>query len=160
MLEHNLSSSAAAQIGLAHLREESCFRFDFQGISLGCDSTDAPCVFRMTGLQWNGVEDIVQGTTTFEIAACPERTSCKLKHESLDAAAAPSFANLTAVNITLAVRGEPRIWWADDIRIAWTNDDCAAGACRARVPNTITPPNLPGSFAGRAKRLLRWAVRG
>ena len=159
MLEHNSSSSSVAQIGVAQLRGNPCFRFNFQGISLGCSSVDAPCVFDVTALQWNGVNEVAQGNTRFEIAACPDPSRCALSHRTLDPAAVGSFSNLTAINITLVKADNLQTWWADDLQIAWADDECAAAECRARVPNKIMTP-LPGSLASKAKRALRWAVRG
>lgn len=160
MLQHNSSSSPVAQIGLAQLRRNPCFRFAFKGINLGCDSVDAPCVFSVTALQWNGVEEVVQGIKTFEVAACPEVSNCTLRHQALDSATAPAFENLTAINITLASGGQTKTWWADDLHVAWAADDCTAAACRAKVPNKITIRRPGGSLSMRAKGLLRWAVRG
>lgn len=150
-------ASFVAQIGLAQLRDNPCFRFDFEGIGLGCNSAHAPCLFEVSGLQWNGVEDVVQESTQFEVQACPEPSNCKLRHLSIFGAA---YTNLTAVNITLGQPSETKTWWIDDLRIAWTDDDCAAAVCRSRIPNTVMTPHPRGSMAGKAKRLLRWAVRG
>jgi hypothetical protein len=160
MLQYNSSSSRVANIGLAQLRGNPCFRFALQGIKLGCNSTDAPCVFDITALQWNGVEEVAQGNKTFEVAACPDISNCTLNHQILDQAAAPTFENLTAINITLTSTGQPQTWWADDLQIAWTDNDCTAAACRARVPNNIMIPSARGYIATKAKGLLRWAVRG
>jgi hypothetical protein len=158
MVQHD--GSSVAQVGLGQWRGNQCFRFDFQGISLGCESADEPCVFELTGLQWNGVEDVVQANTTFKAPACQKSSSCPLQDCALDWAVSSSFANLTAINITLVGPSESLAWWADDLRVAWTNNDCTAATCRARVANTVTAPRTHGSFAGSAKGLLRWAVRG
>jgi hypothetical protein len=158
MVQHDASS--VAQVGLGQWRGNECFRFDFLGLDLGCDSAKAPCVFELTGLRWNGVKDVVQANATFEVPACPKSTSCALQDHILDLTVGSSFTNLTAINITLVGPSESRVWWADDLQIAWTNSDCTAATCRARVPNTVTASRTHGSFAGSAKGLLRWAVRG
>lgn len=160
MTEYNTTIEPTAQIGLAQLQDNPCFRFDFLGISLGCDSTDQPCVFDITGLQWNGVDNIVQSNRTLEVAACPDNSNCSLSHQLLDSAAALTFSNLTAINITLTVGGQPRTWWGDDLQIAWTDNDCAAAACRSRVPNSIMFPHNFRGVGSEAKRFLRWATRG
>lgn len=158
LLRHD--SSLVAQLGLSHLRRDACFRFDFHGMNLGCDSVHASCVFHLTGLQWNGVEDVIQGHTTLTIPACPESFDCTLNQRILDPAAAPLFSNLTAINITLAAPSHTSAWWMDDLQMDWTDNDCATATCRARVPNTVVTPRSRGSFAETASRLLRWAVRG
>ena len=151
------SSSSPGKIGLGHLRENLCFRFDFQGISLGCDSKDAPCDFDVTTLRWDGVEDEVLETTAIQIPSCPDPSNCLLHHLSTFG---PKFTNLTAIKITLASSGASKVWWADDFRIAWTDDDCSAATCRSQVPNTVVDRRQVRSLAAQTKRLLRWAVRG
>ncbi|GAB1316959.1 hypothetical protein MFIFM68171_07169 [Madurella fahalii] len=159
MLKHSPSSSVA-QIGLGQLRENQCFRFSFRSISLGCNSLDAPCVFRISGLRWNGIRDVVQGTATFKIAACRESSHCVLSRRVLDSVDALPLTNLTAVNITLVTAGEPQTWWADDLHLAWTDNSCSASTCRAMVPSTNAVTQSRPSFTGRAKGLPRRAVRG
>ena len=158
LLQHD--SSTATQIGLSHLRGNACFRFNFHGMRLACGSDHASCVFQLTGLQWNGVEDVIQGHTVFTIPACSESFDCPLSHRFLDSSASPSFTNLTAINITLAAPSDTPTWRMDDLQIAWTDNDCVTAACRARLPNTVVAPHSRGSFAETASRFLRWAVRG
>ncbi|EAQ91848.1 hypothetical protein CHGG_00083 [Chaetomium globosum CBS 148.51] len=131
-----------------------------KSVRLGCDSVHASCVFRLTGLQWNGVEDVIQGHTVFTIPACSNSFDCTLDRPILDPAAAPFFTNLTALNITLAAPSGVPTWSMDDLQIGWTDNDCVAAACRARVANTVATPRSQGSFTETARRLLRWAVRG
>ncbi|KAK3319867.1 hypothetical protein B0T19DRAFT_433219 [Cercophora scortea] len=159
LVQYNASLEPIAQIGLAELRTNPCFRFAFLGISLGCNSTTEPCVFNVAGLQWDGVDEVAQGLRTFEVAACSTPANCTLSHQILDSAAQLQFANLTAINITLTVAGQPQTWWGDDLQFAWADNDCIAASCRARVPNTIMFPHNSRTFAKTAKSLLRWAVR-
>ncbi|KAK3376101.1 hypothetical protein B0T24DRAFT_618001 [Lasiosphaeria ovina] len=159
MVQYNTSSSAIAQIGVGQFRENPCFRFDFLGLGLGCNSTDQPCVFNVTGLQWNGLDETVQATRSFEITPCPGRSNCTLSHQVLDSAAALQFTNLTSINITLAVAGQPQTWWADDLQLSWTDNACTSASCRAKVPDTIMIPHKFGHLATRAKSFLRWAAR-
>lgn len=158
LLQHD--SSTIAQIGLSRLRSNACFRFDFQSMRLGCDSAHPSCVFQLTGLQWNGVEDVIQGQTALTIPACSKSFHCTLGQPILDPAAAPFFTNITAINVTLAAPSGAPTWWMDDLQIAWTDNDCITAACRARVPNTVVTPRSQGSFAKTTSRFLRWAVRG
>ena len=159
LVQYNASLGSTAQIGVAQLQSNPCFRFDFLGFSLGCNSTVDPCIFDITGLQWNGVTNVPQANTTFQVAPCAETSNCALSHQILNSAAALPFTNLTAINITLTVAGQPQTWWADDLQIAWTDSSCGAAACRAQVPNTIMIARRPLSLASRAKGLLRWAIR-
>ncbi len=150
-----IDASTTGKIDLGQLRDNACFRFDFEGVSLGCDSANSPCSFRVSGLQWNGVEDVVQRSEVFDIDACPDPSNCKLKHLTI---LIPIYTNLTSVNISLLKESESKTWWIDDLQLAWTDDDCSVAACRSRVPNTAS--GASGTIVGRAKTLLRWAVRG
>ncbi|KAK3936845.1 hypothetical protein QBC46DRAFT_23392, partial [Diplogelasinospora grovesii] len=157
---YNASAASDGQIGLGPLSENSCFRFDFLGISLGCNSIDQPCIFNVTGLYWDGTTEAIQASRTFEIAPCSEPANCTLRYDGLDSAAAEQFTNLTAVNIALTVAGQPQSWWCDDFQIAWTDNACTAAACRSRVPNTATVPHHRSwsRAVRKAKGFLRWAV--
>ena len=150
LLQYN--SSYVAQIGLGLLRATPCFSFDFLGIGLGCNSVADPCVFTISGLQFNGETDDVVATKTLEFSACTQNSSCTLSHQLLNSAAALPFRNLTSITIAVTVAGQPQgVWWTDDLQVAWTDNTCAAAACRSVVPNT-TPVT-------RARGLLRWAAR-
>jgi len=154
MVQYNTSVSPTAQIGLAALRENPCLRFDFLGMGLGCNSTELPCIFDIRGLQWNGVDEVLQANHSFELSACPDSGNCTLRHQLLNSAAAITFTNLTAINITLTVGGQPQTWWGDDLQIAWTDNDCTSAACRAQVPNTIMRFGR-----GKYKSSFRWSPR-
>ena len=119
----------------------------------------APCVFTVTALNWDGVDDAVQGMATLEIPACPAATNCKLKRQILDPITALTFTNLTAVNITLSSPAQAQAWWADDVQIAWTDTACTAAACRAKVSDRIMTENSPKSFPGKPRRFMRWVSR-
>jgi len=152
-----MTSSSPSEIGLGPLRENPCFRFDFQGISLGCDLKDAPCDFDVTTLRWDGVEEAVVETSLFQIPSCADPSNCVLHHLSTFGS---NFSNLTGIKITLATSGAPKTWWADDFKIDWTDDDCSVAACRSQVPNTVVERRQVRSLASQTKRLLRWTVRG
>jgi hypothetical protein len=156
MLQHHASSPA--QISLGPLRDNACFRFDFQGLSLGCDSSDQACTFEITGLDWDGEKDFVRSQTTFEVSACRTAAPCALEHRVLDRSVARQFTNLTAINITLTTT-DAQHWWADDVQVAWTDNECAAAACRAKVPLRGVGWSLK-SMVTEAKEFLRWALRG
>ncbi|KAL0467480.1 hypothetical protein QR685DRAFT_360679 [Neurospora intermedia] len=160
MLQYDGASKNVAHIGLAQLRNNPCFHFDFLGVSLGCNSTVEPCVFNVKGIQWNGVHDVIQANKTLVVGACKNIDSCVLRHQILDSAAALQFTNLTAVNITMTVAGQPVTWWADDFQVAWTENDCSTAACRALVPNTASTPQKPWGVSEEAKaKGLRWSIR-
>ncbi|KAK4223089.1 hypothetical protein QBC38DRAFT_373861 [Podospora fimiseda] len=132
LVQYDPSVSQTAIIGLAKLRSSPCFRFSFLGISLGCNSTTVPCNFNITGLNWDGTSEVVESHHEFDIAPCRKTSGCTLSHQILNSAAALPFGNLTSITIN-----HEGTWWADDLQIAWTENDCDSAACRAAVPNTI-----------------------
>jgi hypothetical protein len=149
----------SARIDLDPLRDNSCFRFDFHGISLGCNSTDQPCLFEIVSIQWDGKTDVVQGTQTLTVEACPQQANCSLSAQTVEASAAASFTNLTAINITATSADEPVTFWADDLQLSWTNNTCGAATCRSKVPNTIMKQSSLSSTVSKTKGFLRWAGR-
>lgn len=159
LVHFNSSESSTAQIGLAQLRENSCFRFNFLGFGFGCLSANESCVFDVKGLQWNGVEETVQASRTIEITGCSGTSNCSLSHQVLDSAAAVTFANLTSINITLTVAGQAQDWWGDDLQIAWTDNTCSTATCRSQEPNTIMRAKTPGFGHVKARRPFRWSAR-
>lgn len=141
------------------MKDNSCFRFDFRGISLGCNSTDQACSFKVTGLRWNGRADLVQGGTTFSVDSCPQQSNCELRTHVVDTTTVPSFSNLTAITVEATSAGHPVEWWADDIQLGWTDNSCGAATCRQKIPNTIMKQTAWTATIGKAKSLLRWARR-
>ncbi|KAM7197110.1 hypothetical protein V8F33_005769 [Rhypophila sp. PSN 637] len=154
MIAYSASSAPIAQINLADQGSNACFSFDFLGVSLGCNATGADCNFAITGVQWNGTHEIAQASKTIQIAGCTESSNCTMLHQSLDSAAASQFTNLTALNISLTVDGQPQAWWADDLSVAWTDNTCEGTSCGAVVPPVqIMVLNPRRAFT---RRVLRW----
>ena len=161
IVRYDASLGAVGQIGVGPLRENSCFRFNFKGMRLGCNSKDHDCVFHITGLVWNGTEETPRSTRTLVVGACAQAPECSLSRQTLDLAAASEFVNLTAVNISMTVGGKEREWWGDDVQLSWTDNECATAECRAQVPNTSGGSMTERFSAVRsAKKLLRRATRG
>jgi hypothetical protein len=155
------SFAPSAQIGLANFSTNLCLRFDFRDINLGCNATSVPCLFRISGLQWDGFRDVVKDTMTFVLPACGEASNCTLTQVSSGLTVARhSLTSLTAINITLEFTGERQTWWADDLQLAWTDNSCAAAMCRAKTSNDSMIPGMLGSVAARAKMFRHRAVRG
>ncbi|KAF4773059.1 hypothetical protein HER10_EVM0001722 [Colletotrichum scovillei] len=124
-------SGDTAQIGMGKLASSPCFQFDFFGMNLGCHSDSAVpsqlCVFTFTGYRW----DATNATETEAVSqkawvnACNQSSGCPLTPFS-----AVDFSDLSSILITLQVDGKPQVWWSDDIRVGWSNNDCATANCR------------------------------
>ena len=104
-----------------------CFRFNFYGAALGCDSKGPSCVFTFTGLRHDATtgEDNTVVSEIMAIDACPQLVDCKLRAIKLD-----GFTNLSAIRMQLTVGGEPKIWWMDDVKMGWYDNSCGKGMCR------------------------------
>ncbi|KAI0150780.1 hypothetical protein GGR57DRAFT_471578 [Xylariaceae sp. FL1272] len=127
--------SNTASIDVGPQRFGHCFAFDFHGVSLGCDSTDAPCAFTFTGLSFNPITHVQTEVVSMNvnIPACSQTGECALTPVNVS-----NFNGVTAVHVTLKVNDEDETWWADDLVFGWSDDDCDIGACRALIPNTVT----------------------
>ncbi|PTB66069.1 hypothetical protein BBK36DRAFT_1101590, partial [Trichoderma citrinoviride] len=129
-----------AEIGVGPNAPNHCFRFDFQGASLGCAAEGAEqwCEFEVSAYRYNDVlqrEESVAWSETKRIPACPNfpHGSCQLTPVTFD-----GYANITAVLISLRVGTELRVWWGDDFKLGWSDNGCDAAACRASaVPQPV-----------------------
>jgi hypothetical protein len=148
-----------AQFGVGSLTENPCFRFDFQGISVGCIGQDLVCTVTVTGVQWNGTSNVDAGTKVWRISTCSQAQGCSLSEQIIDSDAGVGFTDLTAVKITAEVDDNPTSFAADDVQIGWTDTSCEAAVCRSKVRNSIMGWKRPSSPIARVRRVLRSAGR-
>lgn len=131
-----LFSRDTAQIGMGHLASSSCFQFNFYSIDLGCDARNEGqfCEFIFTGYHWNATEnretEFVSQRTL--IPSCPEMANCNLTSFS-----AIGFSGLSSLLVTLRVDGRPQVWWADDLQVGWTKNDCESAECRQQTGQAV-----------------------
>lgn len=145
MIQYKPSSvfNESATIDVGPQRFGHCFSFDFRGISLGCDSTDVPCDFTFTGFTYdpNTHVETQVASVGVQVPACSQPEKCALLPVTVS-----NFYGITAIRIKVTVNGiEDRGWWADDFVLAWTEDNCDIGACRANVPNTVNAETWSGT---------------
>lgn len=132
MLYYEQPGSDAIEHAVVSVREK-CDRFSLRSWSLGCDSSDLPCEFEITGMRPTGKDEedsLVQSkvaTQTFTIQPCDQEKGCKLSPIALDPL---EFANLVSFTVKLSVGGDQsRAWWADDLSVTYS---CAeSAACRS-----------------------------
>lgn len=149
------SSTEAAHVGFGPLTANPCFRFDFQGLRIGCEGTEERCKVMVTGIRHDGSGDVAAGSASLEVAPCSKADSCSLSTLFIGGYGGTHFTNLTAINITAEVNGEARRFWTDDISMTWTNNSCDASLCRSKVRNSITDKR--SSLSSVLRRLLRFA---
>ncbi|RKF77137.1 hypothetical protein GcC1_066001 [Golovinomyces cichoracearum] len=127
----DLSQQTYASIGNSDHGLTGCFNFIALGASFGCDSTGPDCDFSFSGFRYNKNSRLASEVANQRqsIRSCPSLKECTLTSISF----ASSFENLDFLRINLTVAGEPKIWWMDDLSLAWSNKTCAACQCRLRT---------------------------
>ncbi|KAI8296380.1 hypothetical protein K4K59_004012 [Colletotrichum sp. SAR11_240] len=136
-------SGDTAQIGMGKTASSPCFQFDFYGMNLGCDSRIAGqlCEFTFTGYQWNATQsnETEFASQTAWVPSCPAMKECPLTVFK-----ATGFSGLSSITITLRVDGQPRTWWADDLLVGWSKNDCESATCRQQTGvDAVTTDNGP-----------------
>lgn len=118
----------SGDIGNADQGRIGCFSFNFYGVSLGCDSRAADCVFTFTGFRYNRATTLFETVTTQNIIvpACPQLMDCPLTVTTFG----HKFENLDQIRANVSVAGLPKIWWVDDVRLGWFDNSCTTGRCR------------------------------
>ncbi|KAI1773767.1 hypothetical protein F4818DRAFT_101082 [Hypoxylon cercidicola] len=155
LLNQSETSMDSATISVGPQTSSACFPFNLYSISLGCDSIDAPCVFNFTGLRYNerSQQETEVAWETAEVEACPEASHCKLVPAELI-----GFEKLTSFQVTLKVNGKPRMWWADDLALGWSDNQCEKAICRSKVRDSVSKrAETPGSRKA-ASRALDFAL--
>lgn len=118
----------SGDIGNADQGRSGCFSYNLYGASLGCDSQADDCIFSFTGFQADqgsgSSKQIVHELVT--VPACPQVVDCALATVTLN----KEFKNMDVVRINVTVGGVPRLWWIDDVRLGWFDNNCATGLCR------------------------------
>jgi collagen type III alpha len=133
MAQPPVGSQDTAQIGLGDKTRDPCFRWNFYGFNIGCDSHPAEvfCEFIVSGYQYSslyGFEVRVVSQTVW-VPTCSGTNGCGLSYQTLS-----NFDNLTSILVSTLVNGEPRVWWMDDMRMGWTNNSCEAAFDRQNAP--------------------------
>lgn len=147
--------SDSATISVGPQTSSACFSFNLYGFSLGCDSRDAPCVFNFTGLRFDerSQQETEVAWETTVVEACPDEGGCKLVPVKL-----AGFEKLTSFRVTLKVDNKFRMWWADDLALGWSDNQCEKAVCRSKVHDSVSKRDeVPGSRKATS-RLLDFAL--
>lgn len=126
-----------AEIGLGGLHTNSCFRFNFGSLRVGCASTNVSCQYNVTGLTWDSDTQTMStvASHTFSTEACSAQKECKLA--SIAADESMGLINLTSILIDVTAGGQSQIWWADDLSLTWTDSSCESAVCRSGVRDFV-----------------------
>lgn len=155
------SVTPSGLIGTGPLGDSPCFRFDFQGLSIGCGNGEA-CRIVVTGVQWNGTHNEDAGTRYWQVEACGDtRTGCRLQalKISTEQSKSTAFNNLTAIKIRAEMDSVAVSWAADNIMMSWTDNTCDAAQCRSMVRNSVMGWRRATSPLEKARRLMHSAAR-
>jgi len=109
----------------------SAFWFDAQSAYLGCDNPGPdPCTLKISGWTWDSSAntEIMSYGYNVEIPACKTLTSlnCQLQRVEFP----ESFRSLTGLQIQAFTGNQQRMFFMDDLAMAWSNNTCAAGLLR------------------------------
>ncbi|GKT39858.1 uncharacterized protein ColSpa_00039 [Colletotrichum spaethianum] len=132
------ASGDTAQIGMGKLASSPCFQFDFLGMNLGCHSDSA--VPNQIWYRWDAsaTKEIEAISQDAWVNACNKPTDCPLTPFS-----AVEFTGLSSILVTLRVDGRPQVWWADDLRVGWSKNDCVTASCRRQTQPTVSQHHGP-----------------
>jgi len=153
------SQARVARVGVGMLATTQCFRFDFQGVRVGCEGSEERCTVTITGSRWNGTHEATTGSTSLDVRPCSNGEDCLLSSKIIRSTEGVLFTNLTSVSIAAEINGEPRRLWADDVQMAWTANNCDAAVCRSQVRNSIMGRSRLSSVVSGARRFLRFGPR-
>lgn len=148
-----------ARVSVGMLAANPCFRFDFQGLRVGCEGSDERCTVTITGGSWNGTHEAATGSTSLDMRPCSNGEDCLLSSQIIRSVEGTLFTNLTSISISATVDGEARRLWADDLQMAWTDSSCDAAVCRSKVRNSIMGRSHLSSVVSSARRFLRLGAR-
>ncbi|KAI2627550.1 hypothetical protein GGR54DRAFT_419230 [Hypoxylon sp. NC1633] len=145
----------AAVISVGPQASSTCFPFNFNGFSLGCDSKGSPCDFNITGLQFDhdSQKEREVSWLTVSVPACPSMDHCKLVPVKFR-----GFEQLTSVQITLTVDDEAKTWWADDLALGWSDNRCEKAVCRSKVRDSVRKRDGASNTRKATSRPLDFAL--
>lgn len=132
------------------------FWFNAQGAWLGCDN-DGPeaCILNVTGWTWDAQlgDEVATYNTQIELPPCPEPEHCQLQHADFP----DNFRGLSGIQIQAIADGEPRMFFMDDLALAWFDDSCEAGMQRMGRAGRGGPGRSGGP--GRKRAIRRSLMR-
>ncbi|KAI0836180.1 hypothetical protein F5Y06DRAFT_111238 [Hypoxylon sp. FL0890] len=147
--------SDTAIISVGPQTSSPCFPFNFNGFSLGCNSTGSPCVFNFTGLRFDeqSQQEKEVAWLTLNVPACPAMNHCQLVPVTFT-----GFERLTSVQISLKVDDVAKRWWADDLSLGWSDNQCEKAVCRSKVRDSVRKRDVAASRRRVASRPLDFAL--
>lgn len=107
----------------------SAFWFDAFSGFLGCDNAGpGNCTMEVTGLHWDPVarDETPAFAQNYTLPPCTSYRNCALTPITFPSAA----RSLSGLEIRAIRNGEPRMFFMDDMHMAWSNDTCDAGMLR------------------------------
>lgn len=127
----NAGGQRPGEIGAGDRASESAFWFDAYSAYLGCDYGGSDnCTMQISGYTW---QDSVQSEVlTYQqnvsLPTCPGLQDCKLQQVMFPR----SMIGLSGIQFQAFASGKQRMWFMDNLSLAWSNNTCAAGLLRTR----------------------------
>ncbi|KAH7122887.1 hypothetical protein EDB81DRAFT_731477 [Dactylonectria macrodidyma] len=153
-------SSDVAEVGMGPHSPSPCFRFDFFGASLGCETqgNEEWCEFEISAYRYNDTSASEESIAWSEIKQVPACSTFLEGGYQLTPIELEGYKDLSSVLITLRVGLELRTWWADDFRVGWTDNSCVAEACRSDSPHILAKRETVESVLSRG--IWGWTPTG
>ena len=123
------SSQRPGEISDGPYESNSAFLFDATSAYFGCDNRGPnPCTLVFTGYTYdqNLHNEVASYSQNATIPACPSSSGCPLQHVMFP----QSFRDLSGLQIQAFVGGQERMFFMDNLAMAWANNTCAAGMAR------------------------------
>ncbi|KAK3670665.1 hypothetical protein LTR78_009500 [Recurvomyces mirabilis] len=109
----------------------SAFWFDAFSSFVGCDNSGpSDCTMVLTGYTWSpeAGREIPAYTQNMTVAPCPSLQGCVMQLINFP----ESFRGLSGLQMRAYVGQQERMFFVDNLALAWSNDTCAAGLERLR----------------------------
>lgn len=130
-------SGDVAEIGMGPHSPSPCFRFDFFGARVGCETegNEEWCEFEISAYRYNDTSSSEESIAWSEVKQVPACSTFLEGGYELTPIELEGYKDLSSVLITVRVGLELRSWWGDDFRVGWTDNSCVAEACRSNSPH-------------------------
>jgi len=123
----------AGEIGDGSYSKYSAFWFDTYSAWLGCDDAGPEsCTIVISAYVWD--ESAQKQTQAYSqnatIVPCPALKGCSLQQFNFPT----SFRQLSGLKMQAFVGNKQKMFFLDDLVVAWSNTSCQAASTRAQVP--------------------------
>lgn len=116
------------ELGAGPRANNPYFWFDATSAYFGCDDAGpSNCDVSLRGFTWDNNTQAEVQTAELDLTLYPcSKRPCQLQFASLGM----GFVGLSGLQIQASVKGQARVFFIDDLDMAWADDSCEAGRVR------------------------------